>query len=93
VRDERSVDRLLPAVPIGRDAEVQGNEDSCETDSDQQAAKTNPTASTAAQRDCQPTYQRNQKTYFRDSPRDGIVEGRRKHRGPHLLLSRPSPQA
>ncbi len=40
---------LLAAVPVGGDAEVQGDEGGCEPDRDQQASETDPGASTASQ--------------------------------------------
>lgn len=71
---------------------MQGDDGGCESERDQQAAETDPGASTAARGDRQPAEQRDQQTDLRDSPRGRVVEGRRKHRGPELLLPRPSPQ-
>jgi len=84
---------LLAAVPVRRDAEVQGNEGSCESDGDQQAAEPDPAASAAAQRDRQPAQPCNKQTYFRDSPCGDVVESCREHRGLDLLPTRPLPQA
>ena len=44
---------LLAAVPVGGDAEVQGNEGGCEPDRYQQAPETDPGASAASQGDHQ----------------------------------------
>ena len=71
---------LLAAVPIGGDAEVQGDEGGCEPDRDQQAAETDPGASAASHGDHQAAEQRDQQADFCDSARGQVVEGCRKHR-------------
>jgi CheY-like chemotaxis protein len=72
---------LLAAVPVGGDAEVQGDQGGREPDRDQQASETDPGASAASQGDHQGADYRNQQTDFCDSPRGHVVEGRREHRG------------
>ena len=49
VRRMERVGGLLAAVPVGGDAEVQGDEGGCEPDRDQQAAETDPGASATSQ--------------------------------------------
>ncbi len=71
---------LLAAVPVGGDAEVQGDEGGCAPDRDQQAAETDPGASAASNGDQQAAEQRDQQADFCDSARGQVVEGRRKHR-------------
>lgn len=77
---ERAVG-VLAAVPVGGDAEVQGDQGGCEPDPDQQASETDPCASAASQGDHQAAQYRDQQADFCDSPRGRIVERRREHRG------------
>ena len=49
---ERAVG-VLAAVPVGGDAEVQGDQGGCEPDRDEQASEADPAASAASQGDHQ----------------------------------------
>jgi hypothetical protein len=55
---------LLAAVPVGKDAEVQGDQGGCEPDRDQQASETDPGASAASQGDHQAADYRDQQADF-----------------------------
>src|SRR6266487_41293 len=90
IRMER-VGGLLAAVPVGGDAEVQGDEGGCEPYRDQQAPETDPCASAASQGDHHAADYRDQQADFCDSPRGRVVEGRREHEA-DLLPSQPSAQ-
>ena len=79
--------RLLAAVAVGGDAEMQGDQGGCEPDRDQQASETDPGPSAVSQGDHQAADYRDQQADFCNSPRGRIVERRREHRGGSSLFT------